>query len=374
MPAVRAFVCAIALAAVGFLSTSAQAGDPTAGSKATNSRAVARRCRAVDSLRSTPGRDASSRVAAVVNNPSIFRRLPIATIDCDPDLYLLLLRNPEIVIDIWQIMGITNMALTRTGPNQFHAADGQGTVGTLEFAYRSADMHVIYSTGSYDGSLSPAKIRGESVVVLKTEYLRNASGQTRIVSRLDVFLHLDNVGIEWIAKTLQPLLGKTADHNFAETASFVASLSHTAENNPAGVGRLANRLPHVDAPTRQRLSELSEQASDRADAVRAAMSQPSAKSRRHAGDSSSGAGSPRRSGFLRTAVTPNACGVGDFAPFVGVDAGTAKPAASRIERRISSGYNATDARSAKMAESAFPRCPPDDSPLPALPFLLPNPS
>ena len=216
------------------------------------------------------------RVAAVVNNPSIFRRLPIATIDCDPDLYLLLLRNPEIVIDIWQIMGITNMALTRTGPNQFHAADGQGTVGTLEFAYRSADMHVIYSTGSYDGSLSPAKIRGESVVVLKTEYLRNASGQTRIVSRLDVFLHLDNVGIEWIAKTLQPLLGKTADHNFAETASFVASLSHTAENNPAGVGRLANRLPHVDAATRQRLSELSDQASDRADAVRSAMSQPSA--------------------------------------------------------------------------------------------------
>ena len=117
----------------------------------------------------------------------------------------------------------------------------------MEFAYRSADTHVIYSTGTYDGSLSPAKIRGESVVVLKTEYHRDAAGRTRITSRLDVFLHLDNVGIEWIAKTLQPLLGKTADHNFAETASFVASLSHTAEANPAGVARLSNRLPHVDA-------------------------------------------------------------------------------------------------------------------------------
>jgi len=275
MPAVRGFVCAIALAGVGFLPNSAHAGDPTAGSKATNSR-VARDEAAQSIPYDRLPAEMRSRVVAVVNNPSIFRRLPIASIDCDPDLYLLLVRNPEIVIDIWQLMGITNMALTRTGPNQFRAADGQGTVGTLEFAYRSADMHVIYSTGTYDGSLSPAKIRGESVVVLKTEYVRNASGQIRIVNRLDVFLHLDNVGIEWIAKTLQPLLGKTADHNFAETASFVASLSHTAETNPAGVGRLANRLPHVDAATRQRLGELSAQASDRADSIRSAMAQPSA--------------------------------------------------------------------------------------------------
>jgi hypothetical protein len=272
---VRTFVCLAAISGTGFLSASAQAADPTAGSKASSSRAT--RDEAAQSIplgRIPPAMRA--RVAAVVNNPSIFRRLPVASIECDPDLYLLLVRNPEIVIDIWQLMGITNMSLTRTGPDRFLAADGQGTSGTLEFAYRSADMHVIYSTGIYDGSLSPAKIRGESVVVLKTEYLRGPSGRIRISSRLDVFLHLDNVGIEWIAKTLQPLLGKTADHNFAETASFVASLSHTAEANPAGVARLSNRLARVDAATRQRLAELSEQASDRAESARSAAEQPSA--------------------------------------------------------------------------------------------------
>jgi hypothetical protein len=270
---VRALICVVALGGLALLSDIAKAADPTAGSKARNTRAMRDEAAQSIPLDRIPA-DMRARVAAVVNNPSIFRRLPVASIDCDPDLYLLLIRNPEIVIDIWQMMGITNMSLTRTGPGQFHAADGQGTVGTLEFAYRSADTHIIYSTGTYDGSLSPAKIRGESVVVLKTEYHRDAAGRTRISSRLDVFLHLDNVGIEWIAKTLQPLLGKTADHNFAETASFVASLSHTAEANPAGVARLSNRLPHVDAATRQRFAELSEQASDRADAARAAADQP----------------------------------------------------------------------------------------------------
>ena len=251
---VRAFVCLAALVAV-VLANIALAADPTAGSKPSTSRATRDEAAQAIPLDRIPA-DMRARVAAVVNSPSIFRRLPVASIDCDPDLYLLLVRNPEVVIDIWQLMGITNMSLTRTGPNQFRAADGQGTTGGLEFVYRSADTHIIYSTGVYDGSLSPAKIRGESVVVLKTEYVRNADGRVRINSRLDVFLHLDNVGIEWIAKTLQPLLGKTADHNFAETASFVASLSHTAESNPAGVARLSNRLTHVDVATRQKLAEL----------------------------------------------------------------------------------------------------------------------
>jgi hypothetical protein len=272
---VRAFVCAVAIAGVGLLSASAHASDPTEGNKPSTSRAARDEAAQSIPFDRIPA-EMRTRVVAVVNNPSLFRRLPAASIDCDPDLYLLLIRNPEIVIDIWQLMGITNMSLTRTGPDRFRAADGQGTSGTLEFAYRSADMHIIYSTGTYDGPLSPAKIRGESVVVLRTEYVGGASGNMRIVSRLDVFLHLDNVGIEWIAKTLQPLLGKTADHNFAETASFVASLSHTAEANPAGVARLANRLPHVDPATRQRFGELSAQASDRADAARSAMAESSA--------------------------------------------------------------------------------------------------
>ncbi len=275
--ALRASLSAMVVCACCASIKNVGAADPTAGSKASTSRAsrdAAAQAVPLEQIRP----DMRDRVAAVVNNPSIFRRLPTASIQCDRDLYLLLIRNPEIVIDIWQMMGITNMSLVRTGPERFSAAaDGQGTTGMLEIVYRSADTHVIYSTGTYDGSLSPAKIRGESVVVLKSEYFQDADGHQRVNSRLDVFLHLDNVGIEWIAKTLQPLLGKTADHNFAETASFVASLSRTAESNPAGIARLSNRLPHVDPTTRRRFAEVSELASERADSARAPANGPSAE-------------------------------------------------------------------------------------------------
>src|SRR5436190_23442273 len=41
------------------------------------------------------------KVSAVVTNPSIYRRLPVQVTDCDPDLYLFLVRHPEVVVNIW---------------------------------------------------------------------------------------------------------------------------------------------------------------------------------------------------------------------------------------------------------------------------------
>jgi len=266
---VRAAASAVLLSSIALAPAAVRAADPSAG-QATTSRAARE-----DAIHSIPfdrlSGEMRSHVSNVVNNASLYRRLPTQTIDCDPELYQFIIRNPEVVVDIWQVMGITSMTLARTAPGHYQAADGQGTVGTVEYAYRSADTQVIYSQGSYDGSLSPARVRGECVVVLKSSYQRGPNGRTRITSRMDAFLRLDNVGIEWVARTLQPLLGKTADHNFIETASFVSSLSHTAETNPAGMTRLSRRLVHVDAQTRQKLAEISVRVADRAEAAQIGM-------------------------------------------------------------------------------------------------------
>ncbi len=221
-------------------------------------------------------REMRPRVQNVVNNPSIFRRLPIERIDCDPDLYLFLVRNPEVVVNIWQIMGITGMTLDRIGQDRFRATDGQGTSGVAEFVYHSSELQVIYAEGTYEGPMAPGKLRGECVLVMKTSYGRAANGHGVVTSRLDAFLHLDNIGVEWIARTLQPLVGKTADHNFGEASSFLMTLSHTAETNPAGVARLIHKLNRVDAPTKQRLTELTIQAAERTESAESAFADAAA--------------------------------------------------------------------------------------------------
>ena len=218
------------------------------------------------------------RVAAVINNTSVYRRLPVQSINCDPDLFVFLLRNPEVVVDIWRVMGITNMTLDRSGPDRYRAADGQGTTGTVDFAYRSNDLHVIYSEGMYDGPMYPTKLRGQCVIVLKTAFtpaMPTAGCMSRIGSTPSCAI--ENLGAEIVAKTLQPLLGRTADHNFSETSTFVGSLAHTAETNPNGVGRLAKRLGHVEPQIRQQFADLADAAADNAAAAEALAESPPAK-------------------------------------------------------------------------------------------------
>ena len=64
------------------------------------------------------------------------------------------------------------------------------------------------------------------------------------------------MGIEIIAKTVQPWINKTADQNLIETLTFVSNFSRTAEKNPQGMKRLASRLNTLDEPTRNQLVNL----------------------------------------------------------------------------------------------------------------------
>jgi hypothetical protein len=272
----------------------ARAADPSAG-KATNGRAA--RDEAVKSIPFDKlSGEMRTRVSAVINNVSVYRRLPTQSIDCDPDLFVFLVRNPEVIVDIWRVMGITNMTLDRSGPDRYRACDGQGTTGNVEFAYRGDDLHVIYSEGMYDGPMYPTKLRGQCVMILKSSYVRGSNGRVSVVNRLDAFLRIENLGAEIVAKTLQPLLGKTADHNFSETTSFVATLAHTAETNPSGVSRLAQRLRHVEPQIRQQFADLAVRAADDATADAALAQSLNGKSPK---ESSAGAQIRPASGDVR---------------------------------------------------------------------------
>ena len=47
------------------------------------------------------------RLRGVVERPTLHRRLPVQVNGCDPDLYVFFLRHPEVVVNMWQLMGIT---------------------------------------------------------------------------------------------------------------------------------------------------------------------------------------------------------------------------------------------------------------------------
>ena len=100
-------------------------------------------------------------------------------------------------------------------------------------------------------------VTGRTLVVLKTGYAREPDGRYYITSRLDAFMQVDHQAVEWVTKTLQPLVGKVADVNYTQTLAFVGSLSKTAEVDPEGMLRLAKRLTKVNPEARLQFAMIS---------------------------------------------------------------------------------------------------------------------
>ncbi len=213
-----------------------------------------------DALRSIPWEQLSAggraKAEMVIAKESIFRRLPTKTIDCDPDLYLFLVRHPDVVVNIWEVLKISQVQLRQVGTNRFRLTEPGGTAIALEFLYRSRDLQVIYGEGEYQGPILSRPLVGRGLAIMKTRYAQQPNGRWHVTTRLDSFTAIEPIAAELVTKTISPLLGKTADHNFTQTAAFVGSLSRTAEINARSVRRLAAQLSHVQPEIRADLADL----------------------------------------------------------------------------------------------------------------------
>jgi len=197
-----------------------------------------------------------AKVASVLSNISVFRRMPIGVIDCDPDLYLFMVQHPDVIVNIWEVLKISRLRVREIGPDTYQVTDSAGTLATVRFLYRSHDTHLVYAEGSYEGPLAARPVKGSCLMVLKTGYVRETDGRYYITSRLDTFLCVEPGGMELLAKAFQPLVGKVADNNFLQSVAFLGSLSRTAETNTPVVQRLTTKLANVQPELRHRLAEL----------------------------------------------------------------------------------------------------------------------
>lgn len=199
---------------------------------------------------------AQESIRGVVDRPSYFRRLPTQTVECDPELFTVLVRYPEIIVNVWDLMGITKVEVKRIAPYVFTGQDGAGTTCRCELLYGTSDVHVYYGTGSYSGTMAARNIDGRCVCALYSSTGMNRAGRPTITVSMDIFMKLDNFGADLLTRTLGPLVGKTADYNFVESAKFVAQLNELCEENPLAAAQLAQRLNKVDPSVRAKFSQV----------------------------------------------------------------------------------------------------------------------
>lgn len=201
-------------------------------------------------------RSVVKQVQGVVDNPSFFRRMPTEEIACDPDLFTFMVRRPEVMVNIWQVMGITKVTAKRVNDFTFVGNDGAGTICRCTLIYSSRGVHIYYGEGSYDGSLSPRKVTGSCVCVLKTQPVQGTDGANRVRGTMDVFMKLDSFGADLVARSVAPFIGKTADYNFVETAKFIGQISQVCEQSPVGAKNLAARLKTITPEARDEFARI----------------------------------------------------------------------------------------------------------------------
>jgi hypothetical protein len=180
----------------------------------------------------------------------------VRVVDCDPNMYLFLVRHPDVVVNIWDVLKLSRIQLRQLGDREFQIHEPTGATASFRLVYQSHDTHVFYGEGSYDGPLMAKPVKGRGLLVLKCGYVRETNDRYYVTSRLDCFLAIEPLGAELIGKTVSPLLGKTVDNNFVQTVAFVGSLSRTAEVNHLAVERLAAHLIHVRPDVRERFMEI----------------------------------------------------------------------------------------------------------------------
>lgn len=192
-----------------------------------------------------------AKVAAVLDDFSVYRRMPMHSVQAEPQMYRVLLDHPELIVEMWRAMGVTQVQLKPIGPDLYEGDDGAGTHCMIEVLHRQPERMLLFADGSYAGAYTSHRLEGQAVLLLTAREASSPGEAPRIDVQLHAFVRLPQASVEFIAKTLNPILGKIADHNFSETTGFISSLGRAAEHNPSGLLDLTDQLVAVDPEARR---------------------------------------------------------------------------------------------------------------------------
>ena len=136
---------------------------------------------------------ARQRIQSVAASPTIYRRLPTQAIDCDPEMFTFLARNAEVMVGLWELMGITSVQTRRTGPYRFEAIDGTGTRCSIDLVYGDYKIHIFVADSGYDGKMVTKPV-GAVVSLFCEVPMPLQQRRTAVTGTIDCFVKIEGLG------------------------------------------------------------------------------------------------------------------------------------------------------------------------------------
>lgn len=196
----------------------------------------------------------SAQAYSVLNNISVFRRLPVFRIPADGEFVKYLANNPDIVVNIWEKIGISQISVLEQGKGLYRVSDIAGTSGTMKNLWSGENGVLYYMEGGYRGNLLARHVRGKALILVRFNVQRDASGLEYTTCFVDTFLSLDQDFYDAATKLLFPMLGRVADNNLEQSLFFVYWYSDRCKRSPYNMASFALELKNARLETRQGLA------------------------------------------------------------------------------------------------------------------------
>ncbi len=192
-------------------------------------------------------------VEGVLDDISLFRRLPVIRCEVDQVVMQLFTKHPDAAVSIWRAMGISDMQLTRLNGGQFRTDSGDGTHGVITVIHDAPDQKLIVCDGLFKGPMISKPIKARALMHLRTKYAQDRDGRTFATCTADVFVSFPSTAVETVARVISPVTYRIADQNFKEVGMFLRMMQIAMDKQPQWVEQIAAQLQGIPVSTQKEL-------------------------------------------------------------------------------------------------------------------------
>ncbi|REJ74976.1 MAG: hypothetical protein DWQ29_16740 [Planctomycetota bacterium] len=207
------------------------------------------------------------QVRQILDEVSLFRRLPVITCQADPRVYAYFADNPDVAVSIWRVMGISEMEMRQVSRWEYESDLKDGTVGLVTVLHSSPELRVAMCEGEFKSPLLTRPIRSTGLLAVQTKFWKDASGRDQVTHQADMFVAIHSDAVETVARLISPVSFRMADRNFEEVTLFLRMMDEAMTRRPGWMeqtaGNLEGVLPGRDAELLELTAEVYSDASVR---------------------------------------------------------------------------------------------------------------
>jgi hypothetical protein len=184
-------------------------------------------------------------VNSVVQNTSMYRRLPTIRCRVDHRIYRFFSDHPDVAVSLWRAMGVSKLQLRQTGEFEYEADAKDGTVGVISILSRTPTECLVHCHGMFQSPMLTKPIQARAIMHVRTAFEVAADGQQIVTHNADMFVAFPSQTIETIAKAMAPISNKITDKNFEEITLFVRMMQMAMTQQPGWVEQMAGKMDGV---------------------------------------------------------------------------------------------------------------------------------